>query len=218
MLLGPAPQASAADAPAITAPENAAASIAVTDLTSGGPGSVRAMPADFGATSGYQPVLADGMVLNPGGDCSSPVTLPTEFDAACKAHDLGYDLLRYAQKRGEPLGPWARQAIDATLDRHMHQACETRADSFSRTRCEAMADIANTAVDLNSRRQDYGAPVREEFLDNADAAATNEWWQFAMVVPGVLGLGAVFTVRTRRRLAATAAARRVDPVDTLAIP
>uniref|UniRef100_UPI000B222AED hypothetical protein n=1 Tax=Nocardia amamiensis TaxID=404578 RepID=UPI000B222AED len=168
------------------------------ELTAGGPGALSVIPPDFVAYFGYRPSAVDGLVINPRGDCSSPVTLPAEFDAACKAHDLGYDLLRYADQRGEPLGPWARQALDATLDRQMHEACATRVDSFSRARCDAMASIANTAVDLNSRRQDYGAPVVER-LGNADPDSTASWKLLGVLGAGIAGLGAVLTVRNHRR-------------------
>lgn len=195
VFLAPAPHAAAASAPI----ESAQAVTAVTDLTAGGPGSLTAIPPDFFASFGYRPSTMDGLVVNPQGDCSSPVTLPPEFDTACKAHDLGYDLLRYADRRGQPLGPWARQALDATLDRHMHEACATRVESFSRARCDAMATIANTAVDLNSRRQDYGAPVVESLLgaENSEPAVSRKL--LGGLGAGVVGLGAVLVVRNRRR-------------------
>ncbi len=199
--LAPAPQAAAAAAPV----ESAQASAAVAELTAGGPGALSVIPPDFVASFGYRPSAVDGLVVNPRGDCSSPVTLPAEFDTACKAHDLGYDLLRYADRRGEPLGPWARQALDATLDRQMHEACATRVDPFSRARCDAMASIANTAVDLNSRRQDYGAPVVEHLLGAADSDSTASWQLLGVLAAGIAGIGAVLTVRNRRRGGAFAA-------------
>ncbi len=195
VFLAPAPRAAAASAPV----ESTQVSAAVAELTAGDPGALGTIPPDFVASFGYRPSAVDGLVVNPRGDCSSPVTLPTEFDTACKAHDLGYDLLRYADQRGEPLGPWARQALDATLDRQMHQACATRVDPFSRARCDAMASIANTAVDLNSRRQDYGAPVVEHLLGAADSDSTASWKLLGVLGAGIAGLGAVLTVRNRRR-------------------
>ncbi|WP_063048561.1 hypothetical protein [Nocardia arthritidis] len=195
VFLAPAPHAAAAAAPI----ESAQAGAAVAELAAGGPGALTAIPADFVASFGYRPSTMDGLLVNPRGDCSSPVTLPVEFDTACKAHDLGYDLLRYADRRGEPLGPWARQALDATLDRQMHQACAARVDSFSRARCDAMASIANTAVDLNSRRQDYGAPVVEPLLGAADADSTTSWQLLGVLGAGIAGLTAVLVMRNRRR-------------------
>ncbi len=73
---------------------------------------------------GYRPTVVDGMLVNPDGACSSPIPLPSEFDTACKSHDLGYDLLRYAHLNGGDLGTWARTEIDAQLDRRLHDACD----------------------------------------------------------------------------------------------
>ncbi|MBF6336192.1 hypothetical protein IU450_09880 [Nocardia abscessus] len=194
VFLAPAPRAAAAAAPI----ESAQASAAVAELAAGGPGALTVIPPDFVASFGYRPSTLDGVLVDPSGDCSSPVTLPAEFDTACKAHDLGYDLLRYADQRGEPLGPWARQALDATLDRQMHQACAARVDPFSRARCDAMASIAHTAVDLNSRRQDYGAPVVESLLGPADTGSTTSWKLLGVLGAGIAGLSAVLVVRNRR--------------------
>lgn len=202
VFLAPAPQAAAASAP--TPVESSMASAAVTELTSGGPGSTAAISDDFTAQFGYRPSTVDGMVVNPRGDCSSPVTLPAEFETACKAHDLGYDLLRYAEQRGEPLGPWARRALDSTLDRHMHEACDSRVDSFSRARCNAMASLAFTFVDLNSRRQGYGAPVVESVFGAADADSATSWKMLGVLGAGVAGLGAVLTVRNKKRVRSSA--------------
>ncbi|MEU6184726.1 hypothetical protein [Nocardia sp. NPDC047038] len=195
VFLSPAPQAAAAAAP-IESPQ---ASAAVAELAAGGPDALTAIPADFVASFGYRPSTVDGLLVDPDGDCSSPVTLPAEFDTACKAHDLGYDLLRYADQRGEPLGPWARQALDASLDRQMHQACATRVDPFSRARCDAMASIANTAVDLNSRRQDYGVPVVEPLFDAAESDSASSWKLLGVLAAGIAGLSAALVVHNRRR-------------------
>ncbi|MEU7220616.1 hypothetical protein [Nocardia iowensis] len=199
VFLAPAPHAVAASASAPV--ESAEARAAVTELTSGGPGSLTAIPDDFSAQFGYRPSTVGGLVVNPRGDCSSPVTLPVEFETACKAHDLGYDLLRYAEQRGEPLGPWARQALDSTLDRHMHESCDTRTDPFSRARCNAMAAIASTFVDLNSRRQGYGAPVAESVLGAAETDSATSWQLLGVLGAGVAGLGAALTMRNKRRVA-----------------
>jgi hypothetical protein len=184
IMLAPATHAATVHQPV----ENASAGAAVADLTSGGPGSIAAIPADFADRFGYRPTVVDGLLVNPDGDCSSPVTLPAEFETACKAHDLGYDLLRYAGERDEPLAGWARQALDATLAAHMHDACTTRDDAFSRGRCNAMASIAYTFVDLNSRRQDYGVPVVESVVGTESSGGRGGW--LAWIV-GAAGLGAV---------------------------
>ncbi|MBF6436271.1 hypothetical protein IU432_25310 [Nocardia cyriacigeorgica] len=200
VMLAPAAQA-ATIAPV---PQDPSATAAVTDLTSGGPGSAAAVPADFAEVMGYRPALVDGLLVAPHGDCSSPVPLPTEFDTACKAHDLGYDLLRYADRQGAPLGPWARQAIDRRLGERMSLACDTRTAPFARGRCHTMAAVADTFVDLNSRRQGYGVPVTESFLGGAGASTSARPWLFggaaltATALTGVIVLG-----RGRRAIART---------------
>ncbi|WP_328397812.1 hypothetical protein [Nocardia sp. NBC_00416] len=154
--------APAADA-AGPAPAATPAAAAVRALTSPVPGTDIDIPVDFRAVAGYRPALVDGLLVAPHGSCSSPVPLPVEFETACQAHDLGYDLLRYAGEQGSPLGPWARQELDRALAERMHAACTRRAALLPRTRCDAMAEVAAVAVDLNSMRQDYGVPVVEDF-------------------------------------------------------
>ncbi|NKY59978.1 hypothetical protein [Nocardia flavorosea] len=149
-----------ADAAGPTADTTPAAS-AVRALT--GTATAPRLPDDFGAVTGYRPTVVDGILVAPQGSCSSPIPLPAEFDTACKAHDLGYDLLRYAQHSGHPLGGWARRDLDRALADRMLSACRHRQDPMARTSCTTLAGIAAAAVDLNSRRQGYGAPVVEHF-------------------------------------------------------
>lgn len=183
----------------------APAGLAVVDLTSGDTvaDAAAAIPRDFATYSGYEPVVRQGVLVAPDGNCSSPVELPPEFETACMAHDLGYDLLRYADRTGAPLGPWARQALDRMLNLHMHQACETHTEPVVRTRCETMAEIAATAVDLNSRRQHYGVPVVESFGQVAAHAATEHPtrpWLLRAVALGLAAMAAlVFGVRRLHR-------------------
>ena len=190
--------------------ENSAARVAVAELTGAHPGNA-VLPADFAAERGYRPVLAGGLLVDPGGDCSSPVRLPAEFRTACRAHDLGYDLLRYADDRGQPLGPWARQAIDAVLEQRMLAACDDR-HGLHRAQCRAMAAVAGTAVDLNSRRQNYATP-RAEYLFGIRLAGEHLGYQFlAIGAPAALVLSAVALllaeiVRGRRRRKPTSADR-----------
>lgn len=144
--------------------ENRIAAAAITTVTAPDvepSTAAAAIPADFAAVLGYQPVVIDGMLTDPNGDCSSPVTLPVEFDTACKAHDLGYDLLRYADKSGAELGTWARIAVDEQLGLRMHDACGERESTTGRFGCYAMADIASGFVDGNSWRQGYVSPRPE---------------------------------------------------------
>ncbi|WP_280299887.1 hypothetical protein [Nocardia neocaledoniensis] len=184
--------------------ENAAAAAVVRALTDDDPDATSLIPRDFGYKFGYDPAQQDGLLLNPNGSCSSPVTLPAEFAAACKAHDLGYDMLRYAERVDEPLGPWARRSVDAALNRRIHAACELRDDEFSRARCGVMADIAFTAVDVNSRRQEYGAPVVENVFAETDPADRPNLWPLARTVLGLFAATAASAViidalRKRRR-------------------
>ncbi|RJO75009.1 hypothetical protein D5S18_16575 [Nocardia panacis] len=181
------PQAQAATT---STPENVGAGAAIAALTADDAAIAAPIPADFAADFGYTPDVEAGLLVNPKGDCSSPIPLPAEFDTACKAHDLGYDLLRYAGSRGEPLGPWARQAVDAALARRMHDSCSGRADRTDRAGCEAMATVANIAVDLNSARQDYGVPVVEKFF-GTEISGTDPTTMvplFAIVGGGIVGL------------------------------
>nr|WP_246124290.1 hypothetical protein [Nocardia bhagyanarayanae] len=189
--MAPAAQAATVAPPVV---ENVAAATAIAALIANETGSAAALPGDFTTVLGYRPVAVHGMLTNPGGDCSSPVPLPAEFDTACKAHDLGYDLLRYADRRGEPLGPWARQAVDAALDRRMREACDARTEPWGRAKCYAMADIADTVVDLNSRRQHYGAPVVETMLGAGVAASGWSGWLVGLAGLGALGLGTLLAL------------------------
>ncbi|WP_216902538.1 hypothetical protein [Nocardia alni] len=188
--------------------EQPAARAAVVELTAAHPG-VAEIPAGFAAEHGYRPVVVNGLLVDPNGACSSPVRLPAEFVTACQAHDLGYDLLRYADDRGRPLGPWARQAIDAALDRRMRAACEHR-HRVARARCHVMATVADTAVDLNSRRQNYAAP-RPEYLFGTRLSGKRFGYQMLTIAaPAALVLSALglliaeFVHRKRPRVTAPA--------------
>ncbi len=171
-----------------TSGEQPAARAAVLELT--GARAAAPLPAGFAAEHGYRPVVVNGLLVDPDGACSSPVSLPAEFVPACQAHDLGYDLLRYADDRGRPLGPWARQAIDAALDRRMHAACHHR-HGVARARCHVMATVADAAVDLNSRRQNYAAP-RPEYLLGIRLSGKRFGYQLlAVAAPAALVLSAL---------------------------
>src|SRR5699024_8324054 len=108
-----------------------------------------AVPDDFADDAGYSPVVEKGMLVDPDGTCSSPIPLPARFDTACKAHDLGYDLLRYAADRNRPLGSWARRGLDDRLAAGLHASC--RGEPV----CDAAASVAARAVEANSWRQGY---------------------------------------------------------------
>ncbi|WP_328397816.1 hypothetical protein [Nocardia sp. NBC_00416] len=181
------------EAVGIDASVTAPAGLAVADLTSDDSvtDAASAIPRDFATYTGYEPVVRQGVLVAPDGSCSSPVELPPEFDTACMAHDLGYDLLRYAGRTGAPLGPWARQALDRTLSVRLHQSCDAHSEPVVRTRCETLAGIAATAVELNSRRQQYGVPVVETFTQVATHAATEHPTRPWLLRAVALGLAAV---------------------------
>ncbi|AYF73945.1 hypothetical protein D7D52_08785 [Nocardia yunnanensis] len=189
-------------------PENAAARTAILESVALQPNPAL-VPDDFTAAAGYRPVVEGGMLINPQGDCSSPVPLPAEFDLACKSHDLGYDLLRYAAAHGQPLGPWARQAVDAALERRMHTACDTRTGTLSRSECQIMASVAATAVDLNSIRQDYGNPIYEPFFEHTGSGPSPA----TLTLSGIglaVGLAVAATVLLRRTRDALARVVRAE--------
>lgn len=128
-----------------------------------------ALPTDFATVMGYRPAVRDGMLVNPNGSCSSPVPLPAEFDSPCMAHDLGYDLLRYADRTGTPVGAWARLTLDRQLDDRLHAACLARPNDITRASCRVVASGAGAAVAANSWRQDNAVPRQESFGPYAPA-------------------------------------------------
>ncbi|PSL03736.1 phospholipase A2-like protein [Haloactinopolyspora alba] len=152
--------------PATSGPENAAAARAVAVLTGRAAGDVPAViPADFADVMGYEPVTvtdAGGAVrvLDPSGECSSPVgTAGYDFAQACRVHDFGYDLLRYAVERGGELGPWARMAIDDQFGAMLRARCDSDGGGAP---CHAAAALTLGAVKMNSWRQGYGQPGDED--------------------------------------------------------
>jgi len=130
-----------------------------------------ALPADFARRFGYDPAVTDGLLGDPSGDCSSPVPLPPEFTAACRQHDLGYDLLRYAGRSGHALTPGARRAVDERLGTELAASCSGRADAVGLASCRAWAVVARGFVRVNSMRQGDGVPEAESPLTVAPAVA-----------------------------------------------
>ncbi len=118
------------------------------------------MPAQFADVRGYEPEIVrlpsgDLVPVTPHGGCSSPFGgSPYGFSDACRQHDLGYDLLRYAEAEGHALGPWARKAIDAQFARQTFGTCDDPG-------CWMMASLYVGVVEFNSWRQGYGAPHPE---------------------------------------------------------
>lgn len=183
--------ATGSDENAAARPDGAEAGAAVRSLTGGSPAeALAAVPDDFAGVLGYRPVLADGRLVRGDGGCSSPVALPALFEPACRQHDYGYDLLRYAERAGTPLGRWARGAIDDQFATEVRAACDTLTDRQAADRCRVAAEVAVAGVELNSVRQGDGVP-EESLLTNAALASS---------AVGLLGLGAALP--TRRAAAA----------------
>lgn len=159
-----------ADAPGPSSPD-ARAQRAVTALLSGSATAAgEATPEDFAATLGYTPVRHGDSMTNPTGSCSSPVPLPDSFDEACRQHDYGYDLLRYADARGGALPATARAQLDDQLEDEALRSCEGGAPG-EHARCSRWAHIAGAFVRGNSWRQQNSVPVPEDAVSMATGGA-----------------------------------------------
>ena len=147
------------------APERAAA-VAIDDITASSStrNPLDGIPADFASVMGYRPTLGrlgngEVIAINPRGGCSViGGGRPFDLSVPCKAHDLGYDLLRYAHRRGHPLGTAARMRVDAKFDQDLSVQCASRYAGASATACDAMAAAFTSGVGFNSWRQEYAAP------------------------------------------------------------
>jgi hypothetical protein len=126
-----------------------------------------AVPAGFPAVMHYTPVatrMADGVVrlAKPDGACSAPGGgRPFGFERACKVHDYGYDLLRYANASGQVLTGEARRQLDGMFDHDLHAQCRATSHGLARLGCGAVAEAFGAAVAFNSWRQHYGNPGKE---------------------------------------------------------
>lgn len=195
------PAETAADLPS----ERAVAALVSTD----GAAAARAIPASFAAERGYQPVIESGALVNPSGDCSSPIPLPKDFDLACRRHDLGYDLLRHAARTGGALPTDARRSIDDRFGRDTQRLCEQRPNSVARTTCSGFSTVATAAVRFNSWRQHWSTPSRENGLTiGTDALGVIVLGSGA----GVLGLTAGLMRRRLNQLSSTTSAARIQGI------
>jgi len=141
----------------------------VTSLVDGS-ATLASVPANFKEEIGYQPVAAAGALVNPSGGCSTPGGIgPESFDTACRVHDFGYDMLRYAEGTSPRLGAWARFDLDQHLYADLLQTCDT-------VTCRGTATVYYTAVTVNSIRQGYVAPTTEPAIP---------WVVVAVVVVGL---------------------------------
>ncbi|GAA3574827.1 phospholipase A2 [Amycolatopsis ultiminotia] len=185
-----------------------AAQNAIADLTHPGPAAtaLTRLPADFTAVSEVKPTAMaarDGTVraVHPDGGCSTPWgddNTKWDYAVPCKAHDLGYDLLRYADKKGHPLGPEVRASLDSRLSQDMHHACEINPMGSPRT-CQLVASLYSAGLTMNSWHQRWGPPVADPI---------------GSMVAGVLVIGCLLVARLR----GWHAARRTSPRPVRARP
>jgi hypothetical protein len=130
------------------------------------PAALALLPADFTAVTGVRPgalPAMDGTVraVHVDGGCSTPWgddNTKWDYSVPCKAHDLGYDLLRYSARKGHPLGPEIRTALDDRLSKDMHAACRLNPMNSAGT-CEVVASLYSAGLVVNSWHQRWGPPV-----------------------------------------------------------
>ncbi|HEX2132499.1 MAG TPA: phospholipase A2 [Actinophytocola sp.] len=124
------------------------------------------LPEDFTEVSGRDPVhreAPDGTMraVHPDGGCSSPWgDTRWDYSVGCKAHDLGYDMLRYAAAKGQPLAPDLRERLDDRLSMDMHAQCELNPRG-SPASCEVVASLYTVGLVVNSWHQRWGPPRNE---------------------------------------------------------
>jgi hypothetical protein len=197
-----APTSTASAADKHPPPSTNSAAVAIDDITA--PPStadpLAGIPADFPKVMGYRPTLgrlANGEVLaiNPRGGCSViGGGRPFDLSTVCKAHDLGYDLLRYADRRGDPLGTNARVQVDDKFQQDLRVQCGARYRGAETDACDAMATTFTAGVGFNSWRQEYGPPVV-----TSGKGRTVGVLAFAALILYFTGRGIANRFRTRRR-------------------
>ena len=144
-----------------TAAAATATAVAAAKSLAAGERGASYMSPELVAELGYTPGVQNGLAMNPEGDCSSPVTLPESFEPACQTHDLGYDLLRVAERTGEQIPGGLRASLDRQMADQMRGSCRAGGGAG----CRAMAVVAHVGVGVNTMRQGNGAPVAEPWLD-----------------------------------------------------
>ncbi|MEV7036875.1 phospholipase [Amycolatopsis sp. NPDC051061] len=153
------------------------------------PDALARLPKDFIALSGVTPgamTARDGTVraVHVDGGCSTPWgddNTKWDYAVPCKSHDLGYDLLRYADRKGHPLGPEAREALDNRLSYDMHHACDLNPMDSAGT-CRIVASLYSAGLVVNSWHQRWGPPVGDPI---------------GPMVAGVLVIACLLVVRLR---------------------
>lgn len=134
----------------------------VVDALAHGRRGAQQLPPGFVAQLGYRPTRSsapEAPWVNPRGGCSFPTgSTPYGFAAACEAHDLGYDVLRYAADTGHPLGADARSQLDDRFAVALDQRCD---QLRRRAGCRAVASVYVAGVRFNTWRQGGAAPGPE---------------------------------------------------------
>lgn len=120
------------------------------------------VPGGFAARAGYVPALevlpSGARWTRPDGGCSSPWGgTRYGFDAACRAHDLGYDVLRDAAATGRPWSGAARLRVDLRLGEDMLGRCGSLLP-VQRPGCVVTAGVFAAAVGLNSASEAFSVP------------------------------------------------------------
>ncbi|MEU6641974.1 phospholipase A2 [Saccharomonospora sp. NPDC046836] len=178
------------------------------------PDALDLLPPDFTAVTGVVPgslAARDGTVrtVHVDGGCSTPWgddNTRWDFGTPCKAHDLGYDLLRYAEKKGHPLSQDVRRALDDRLSADMHATCRLNPRG-SESVCQVVASLYSAGLVANSWHQRWGPPIGEPLTPIlAGVAAIGLLLSFRL--RGWLGMR-----RTRPRRTPTALRTVSRPVD-----
>ncbi|MFF0149068.1 phospholipase A2-like protein [Amycolatopsis sulphurea] len=182
-----------------------AAQNAIAALTHPGPAptALAQLPSDFTAVTGVRPGVLparDGTVraVHVDGGCSTPWgddNTKWDYSVPCKAHDLGYDLLRYADKKGHPLDPEVRASLDSRLSQDMHHTCALNPMDSPKT-CQLVATLYSAGLVVNSWHQRWGPPVGDPI---------------GSLVAGVLVIGCLLVARMRGWLTARRSSIRACP-------
>jgi hypothetical protein len=143
----------------------AAAAVTALVTAPAGQDPLAAVPADFPSLMGYTPVpmrMVDGTfrLAKPTGACSAPGGgTPFGFDQACKVHDYGYDLLRYAHATHQHLTAEARRQLDAMFAHDLHARCQATRHGLAGTGCNLVVELFTAGVAFNSWRQHHSNPA-----------------------------------------------------------
>ena len=167
---------------------------------------INLLPADFAKVTGSEPErlrAPDGTLraVHPTGGCSSPWgDTRWDYSVGCRAHDLGYNMLRYAESKGQPLSPDLRERLDDRLSLDMHAQCVYNPRD-SAGPCDLVASLYTVGLVVNSWHQRWGPPRNEPVGP----------WSVAMVVIMLL-------VAVRAPAMARRGALRYKPREVAAAP